>query len=156
MFSCATACHLCLLFFFLTIRRPPRSTLDRSSAASDVYKRQARLLPRPQRLQDCQRKRGRPHENQSLHHCLSPAKGDERIVAQRNEAGRFETAAGKLTGFRRFALCALGLALCVVRYALCAPHFALFSASSVGRRTEVTIAAARCVYFASSSTGVTP
>ena len=29
-----------LLFFFLMIRRPPRSTLDRSSAASDVYKRQ--------------------------------------------------------------------------------------------------------------------
>ena len=26
---------------FLMIRRPPRSTLDRSSAASDVYKRQA-------------------------------------------------------------------------------------------------------------------
>ena len=32
-------------FFFLMIRRPPRSTLDRSSAASDVYKRQA--IPRP-------------------------------------------------------------------------------------------------------------
>ena len=30
-----------MLFFFLMIRRPPRSTLDRSSAASDVYKRQA-------------------------------------------------------------------------------------------------------------------
>ena len=29
-----------LIFFFLMIRRPPRSTLDRSSAASDVYKRQ--------------------------------------------------------------------------------------------------------------------
>ena len=28
------------LFFFLMIRGPPRSTLDRSSAASDVYKRQ--------------------------------------------------------------------------------------------------------------------
>ena len=27
-------------FFFLMIRRPPRSTLDPSSAASDVYKRQ--------------------------------------------------------------------------------------------------------------------
>ena len=25
------------------IRRPPRSTLDRSSAASDVYKRQAKM-----------------------------------------------------------------------------------------------------------------
>ena len=29
-----------ILCFFLMIRRPPRSTLDRSSAASDVYKRQ--------------------------------------------------------------------------------------------------------------------
>src|SRR5678809_370198 len=29
--------------FFLMIRRPPRSTLDRSSAASDVYKRQAKI-----------------------------------------------------------------------------------------------------------------
>ena len=29
------------VLFFLMIRRPPRSTLDRSSAASDVYKRQA-------------------------------------------------------------------------------------------------------------------
>src|SRR5450756_2689759 len=28
------------LFFFLMIRRPPRSTQSRSSAASDVYKRQ--------------------------------------------------------------------------------------------------------------------
>src|SRR5665648_1269220 len=28
-------------FFFLMIRRPPRSTLSSSSAASDVYKRQA-------------------------------------------------------------------------------------------------------------------
>src|SRR5665254_23446 len=32
------------LFFFLMIRRPPRSTRVRSSAASDVYKRQK--LPR--------------------------------------------------------------------------------------------------------------
>ena len=30
----------CVELFFLMIRRPPRSTLDRSSAASDVYKRQ--------------------------------------------------------------------------------------------------------------------
>ena len=33
-------CLVFYLFFFLMIRRPPRSTLDRSSAASDVYKRQ--------------------------------------------------------------------------------------------------------------------
>ena len=32
------------VFFFLMIRRPPRSTLDRSSAASDVYKRQEHVL----------------------------------------------------------------------------------------------------------------
>src|SRR5678816_669805 len=40
-----------LFFFFLMIRRPPRSTLDRSSAASDVYKRQHRDRPpaRPHR-----------------------------------------------------------------------------------------------------------
>ena len=36
---CCVVC--CVLFFFLLmIRLPPRSTLDRSSAASDVYKRQ--------------------------------------------------------------------------------------------------------------------
>ena len=29
-----------VLFFFVIIRRPPRSTQSRSSAASDVYKRQ--------------------------------------------------------------------------------------------------------------------
>ena len=33
-------CGLCDCFFFLMIRRPPRSTQSRSSAASDVYKRQ--------------------------------------------------------------------------------------------------------------------
>ena len=33
--------HVLTHFCFLMIRRPPRSTLDRSSAASDVYKRQA-------------------------------------------------------------------------------------------------------------------
>ena len=36
----ASPCSLSYVFF-LMIRRPPRSTLDRSSAASDVYKRQA-------------------------------------------------------------------------------------------------------------------
>ena len=42
--ACFVVRVLCLwqfsFFFFLMIRRPPRSTLDRSSAASDVYKRQ--------------------------------------------------------------------------------------------------------------------
>ena len=39
---CVIASCLCnnCRFFVLMIRRPPRSTLDRSSAASDVYKRQ--------------------------------------------------------------------------------------------------------------------
>ena len=36
----ADATPVVRFFFFLMIRRPPRSTLDRSSAASDVYKRQ--------------------------------------------------------------------------------------------------------------------
>src|SRR5665254_10960 len=35
--------YLFFFFFFLMIRRPPRSTRVRSSAASDVYKRQARV-----------------------------------------------------------------------------------------------------------------
>ena len=34
-----------MIFFFLMIRRPPRSTQSRSSAASDVYKRQERQEP---------------------------------------------------------------------------------------------------------------
>ena len=32
---------ICFVFFFVRIRRPPRATLDRASAASDVYKRQS-------------------------------------------------------------------------------------------------------------------
>src|SRR5678816_3137979 len=32
-------------FIFIMIRQPPRSTLDRSSAASDVYKRQYKNQP---------------------------------------------------------------------------------------------------------------
>ena len=55
MYLCVVSCdfHFCLfmctplffiLFFFLMIRRPPRSTLDRSSAASDVYKRQVQFF----------------------------------------------------------------------------------------------------------------
>ena len=36
----SVAVGLTAVFFVLMIRRPPRSTLDRSSAASDVYKRQ--------------------------------------------------------------------------------------------------------------------
>ena len=41
---CCVVCGVCyrfmFWFFFLRIRRPPRSTQSRSSAASDVYKRQ--------------------------------------------------------------------------------------------------------------------
>ena len=35
--------YMVFSFFFLMIRRPPRSTQSRSSAASDVYKRQVRV-----------------------------------------------------------------------------------------------------------------
>ena len=47
LFLCrfVTRSQLLSLFFFLMIRRPPRSTLDRASAASDVYKRQMRGTP---------------------------------------------------------------------------------------------------------------
>ena len=38
-YGCGVVCVV-WLFFFLMIRRPPRSTQSRSSAASDVYKRQ--------------------------------------------------------------------------------------------------------------------
>ena len=34
------------------IRRPPRSTLDRSSAASDVYKRQVEYIEMPELLRN--------------------------------------------------------------------------------------------------------
>mgnify|MGYP003381681583 CR=1 FL=1 len=37
---CAADSRMQYVVLFLMIRRPPRSTLDRSSAASDVYKRQ--------------------------------------------------------------------------------------------------------------------
>ena len=48
MYFCAFCSHvkeITAFFFFLMIRRPPRSTLDRSSAASDVYKRQVFIGP---------------------------------------------------------------------------------------------------------------
>ena len=38
--------NLIWLFFVLMMRRPPRSTQGRSSAASDVYKRQVYIRPR--------------------------------------------------------------------------------------------------------------
>ena len=37
---CVRCSVVFIVFFFLMIRRPPRSTQSRSSAASDVYKRQ--------------------------------------------------------------------------------------------------------------------
>ena len=43
-FECLKLLKLLQIFlFFLMIRRPPRSTLSSSSAASDVYKRQVRI-----------------------------------------------------------------------------------------------------------------
>ena len=44
--------HSISFFFFLMIRRPPRSTLDRSSAASDVYKRQLLILQKLEILEN--------------------------------------------------------------------------------------------------------
>ena len=53
-FALCLVCRILVLFllpiigvlvFFLMIRRPPRSTQSRSSAASDVYKRQDLLVP---------------------------------------------------------------------------------------------------------------
>ena len=46
VFKITRTLSCCVLFFFLMIRRPPRSTLDRSSAASDVYKRQGESIKR--------------------------------------------------------------------------------------------------------------
>ena len=43
---------LVVSFFFLMIRRPPSATLDRSSAASDVYKRQAPVTLAPNEQRD--------------------------------------------------------------------------------------------------------
>ena len=40
----------CMCFFFLMIRRPPRSTQSRSSAASDVYNRQLNNLVQEDKL----------------------------------------------------------------------------------------------------------
>ena len=46
--SVTAVTKLVFFVFFLMIRRPPRSTQSRSSAASDVYKRQQiRLSPLP-------------------------------------------------------------------------------------------------------------
>ena len=42
--SISETSRICHCVFFLMIRRPPRSTLDRSSAASDVYKRQTLMI----------------------------------------------------------------------------------------------------------------
>src|SRR5428012_22670 len=46
-------------FFFLMIRRPPRSTQSRSSAASDVYKRQRPGRSWPARQSGCWERRPR-------------------------------------------------------------------------------------------------
>ena len=40
MYLCSDCLTVVMYVFFLMIRRPPRSTQSRSSAASDVYKRQ--------------------------------------------------------------------------------------------------------------------
>src|SRR5678815_27151 len=48
------------------IRRPPRSTLDRSSAASDVYKRQLQTRPRSRSDRACSHNRIESREGRSL------------------------------------------------------------------------------------------
>src|SRR3546814_12606419 len=54
-------------FFFLMIRRPPRSTPLYSSAASDVYKRQLPVLSAgPVALRQRQRHAGRLHRGRDL------------------------------------------------------------------------------------------
>ena len=55
---------VCVFVFFLMIRRPPRSTLDRSSAASDVYKRQALVEAAQAGLGEDQ---GQPTEHEDGH-----------------------------------------------------------------------------------------
>ena len=47
LFVTNDALSMIIFCFFLMIRRPPRSTLDRSSAASDVYKRQSQISITP-------------------------------------------------------------------------------------------------------------
>src|SRR5678815_3169921 len=39
-------------YLFFMMRRPPRSTLERSAAASDVYKRQPQHPPGAERIED--------------------------------------------------------------------------------------------------------
>ena len=56
------------------IRRPPRSTLDRSSAASDVYKRQARGRPAEDRLSG-------PHEPRAAHTAQFDHRLRRRVIA---------------------------------------------------------------------------
>src|SRR5428012_24241 len=61
-----------LVFFVLMIRRPPRSTQSRSSAASDVYKRQRR-----DRAGSPSSRRGRrrhPRPSLSLIHISEPTR----------------------------------------------------------------------------------
>ena len=88
-----------MLFFFLRVRRPPGSTQSRSSAASDVYKRQFKFkvkpgeLPPPLRfdiLEECERRiPGFP----IVLHGASSVPQD--IVAEINRyGGKLENAAG--------------------------------------------------------------
>src|SRR5678815_2120784 len=68
------------------IRRPPRSTLDRSSAASDVYKRQLhdRIWTEWQRMGAGLDARGRVRDAPTSHtlpHLTAPAFSDGRRVA---------------------------------------------------------------------------
>ena len=61
-----------VLFFFLMIRRPPRSTQSGSSAASDVYKRQA--------LAEARRRGARLPPEAELRRQVLDALIDERVI----------------------------------------------------------------------------
>ena len=69
------------------IRRPPRSTLDRSSAASDVYKRQILYMGDDLPDYEVMRRVGLPTcpndavpEIREISHYISPYKGGEGCV----------------------------------------------------------------------------
>ena len=93
-------CCECLLrdyvsiFFFLMIRRPPRSTLDRLSAASDVYKRQVSyVLGRPLTHEETLRLEKSLAERLGYHFRIRWAKVD---AIARGAGGKYEDFVSKL------------------------------------------------------------
>eukprot|EP01015_Nassula_variabilis_P006991 TRINITY_DN1531_c0_g1_i9.p1 TRINITY_DN1531_c0_g1~~TRINITY_DN1531_c0_g1_i9.p1 ORF type:complete len:131 (+),score=90.22 TRINITY_DN1531_c0_g1_i9:1-393(+) len=72
-------------FFFLMIRRPPRSTQSRSSAASDVYKRQinAEYMGNYQKLQNIFSKNKMPGKQGGT---VKPLKKPKKEAAELDES----------------------------------------------------------------------